>query len=186
MTSIATKTGDGGETSLYSGERVSKCCARVDAYGTVDELQASLGLARSLVTHEEVAGELYRLQRMLVQAMAELATIGGEPRILVADVEELECAIDRFGADLSSEFVFQVPGDSAGSAALHVARTVARRSERVILSCVEQGHIRITPDLATFFNRLSDLCYLLARYEDEIGRSDAKETVSQTRESSSG
>lgn len=165
MARIYTRTGDTGETSLYSGERVPKSCSRIEAYGTVDELQASLGLARALVERDEVAEALYELQRMLVPAMAELATVDGEARIHAEDVEAVERDIDRFFADIPSGFSFLVPGESAGSAALHVARTVARRCERALLTCADQE--QISPCLLAFFNRLSDLCYVLARYEDE-------------------
>ncbi len=167
---VYTKTGDTGETSLYSGERVSKCCARVEAYGTVDELQASLGLARAFVVHADVKLVIRALQETLVRAMAELATVGGEPRILEGDVKELEQTIDRFAARLPSAASFRIPGDSAGSAALHVARTVARRCERAILLSVEQDQVVVTPALLAFFNRVSDLCYMLARFEDEAER----------------
>lgn len=165
MAKVYTRTGDGGETSLYSGERVPKCCSRIDAYGTVDELQASLGLARALVRHEDIGEVLYELQRTLVPAMAELATVSGEPRIGAEDVEVLEQAIDFYSERIPSGFSFLVPGESAGSAALHVARTVARRCERAILECDEES--LASPATLAFFNRISDLCYVLARYEDE-------------------
>ncbi len=165
MAKVYTRTGDQGETSLYSGERVPKCCPRIDAYGTVDELQASLGLARAFVSHESVGEVLYELQRSLVHAMAEMATLGGEARIRAEEVEGLEQTIDKFSALIPSGFSFQVPGESAGSAALHVARTVARRCERVILASIDEG--LATSATLAFFNRISDLCYVLARYEDE-------------------
>lgn len=170
MTRVYTKTGDAGETSLYSGERVSKCCARVDAYGTVDELQASLGLARALAAHADARLAIRELQETLVRAMAELATVDGEPRVLDEDVKVLERTIDRFDACLPAVTSFQIPGDSAGSAALHVARTVARRCERAVLLSAERDQVAVTPALFAFFNRVSDLCYVLARFEDEAER----------------
>lgn len=170
MTRVYTKTGDAGETSLYSGERVSKCCARVDAYGTVDELQASLGMARALAVHADVKLAIRELQETLVRAMAELATVGGNPHIIEEDVEGIERTIDRFASCLSAVASFQIPGDSAGSAALHVARTVARRSERAVLLSVERDQVPASPALLKFFNRVSDLCYVLARFEDEAER----------------
>lgn len=170
MAKVYTKTGDAGETSLCSGERVSKCCARVDAYGTVDELQASLGLARALARHADVKLAIRELQETLVRAMTELATVDGEPRILEGDVEDVERTIDRFASRLPAVTSFQIPGDSAGSAALHVARTVARRCERVVLLSAERDRVAVSPALFKFFNRVSDACYVLARFEDEVER----------------
>lgn len=167
MAKVYTGTGDAGQTSLYSGERVAKCCARVSACGTADELQASLGLARALVAHADVAEALREVQLLLVDAMAELATVGGRPRIGAKDVGALERAVDCYAERIAPQFSFQVPGDAAGSAALHVARTVARRCEREVAACIEQGDDLGNPLLLAFFNRVSDLCYVLARFEDE-------------------
>lgn len=170
MAKVYTRGGDGGETSLCSGERVSKRCARIEACGAVDELQAALGLARALARREDAKEALLGLQRALAEAMAELATAGGTPRIGEGDVEAMERAIDAFSADAPAAFSFQIPGDSAGSAALHVARTVARRAERAVLAGIDEGWA--TAALRAFFNRVSDLCYALARCEDGAGKED--------------
>lgn len=162
---IYTRTGDAGETSLYSGERVMKCCPRVDVYGEADELQASLGLARAFATQPETGRMLYGLQQTLVSAMAELATVGGAKRIGVEDVEGLEQEIDEITQKVSSGFSFLIPGENPCSAALHVARTVARRCERALILFSEDEEV--SPEMLAFFNRISDLCYILARYEDE-------------------
>lgn len=165
MAKVYTRTGDAGQTSLYSGERVAKCCPRVDAYGEADELQAALGLARALSKNPDTKDALKELEETLVTAMAELATIGGDARITWDHVEHLENQIDAFQAKAPQEFRFVVPGDQPGSAALHLARTVARRCERALLLFAENDEV--SKDILAFFNRISDLCYVLARYEDE-------------------
>lgn len=162
---IYTRTGDKGETSLYSGERVLKCCPRVDAYGGVDELQASLGMARAFAQHPTTGRILYGLQQTLVSAMAELATLGGGKRICSEDVEGLEQEIDAISQKVPSGFSFLIPGENPCSAALHVARTVARRCERTLILFSETE--KVSDEMLAFFNRVSDLCYILARYEDE-------------------
>lgn len=154
---VYTRRGDGGETSLYSGERVSKANLRVEAYGTADELQSWLGLARTSVTDVEISTILYTVESQLIHAMAELATIGGEPRITVEHVAYLEENIDRYTPE---KFSFRVPGDTVASAQLHVARTVARRCERVVQRLANQESLSET--LMAFLNRISDLCYVLA------------------------
>lgn len=171
MAGICTKTGDAGETSLYSGERVPKTDARIAAVGSADELQAALGLARAFVVRAEVVEALYRLQCELVDAMAELA--GGEPRIGTGHAARLEAQIDRFEALLPGGFEFDVPGAAPGSAALHVARTVARRCEREVCGLAPAGGA--TPAMLAYFNRISDLCYVLARCEREGERETSRE-----------
>ena len=163
---LYTRAGDKGKTSLYSGERVSKSCTRVDAYGTIDELQASLGFARALAIHDRVTETLYSLQCSLVQVMTEIATADARQKILPEDVLEIEHFIDSYFSELPLGISFQIPGESAGSAALHVARTIARRAERILVSLAENENVN--PHLLAYCNRISDLCFILARYEDEV------------------
>lgn len=171
---IYTKGGDQGNTSLYSGQRVRKDSLRVEAYGTIDELQSVLGLARSFCSDPGVKDTILKVEQLLVTAMAEVSTIGtcksciGDP-----EVKQLEEAIDRFYADLPPMRSFILPGESQGSAALHVSRTVARRAERLLWRLSAEDVVPGT--ILLFFNRLSDLCFALARYEDE--RTDRPERI---------
>jgi cob(I)alamin adenosyltransferase len=160
---IYTKTGDKGETSLYSGERVPKDSPRVEAYGTIDELDSALGLARALCANAAVRAAVHDLQNQLWAVMAEVATLGGEPRITAADVAAIEAVIDRFDADLPPLTSFIVPGDTPGGAALDLARTVARRAERQLWRVAREEPVG--EHILVFINRLSDLCFILARAE---------------------
>ncbi len=163
---IYTKGGDRGETSLYSGQRVRKDSLRVETYGTIDELQAALGLARSLCTDSGVKDTVFTVETLLITAMAEVSTIGDCRSCIGADeVKLLEEAIDRVYADLPPMRGFVVPGGNAGSAALHVSRTVARRAERLLWRL--HAEEPVPEALLLFFNRLSDLCFALARCEEE-------------------
>ncbi len=163
---IYTKGGDRGETSLYSGQRVRKDSLRVETYGTIDELQASLGLARSLCTDSGVKDTVLTMETLLVTAMAEVATVGDCKACIGAEeVKRLEEAIDRFYAPLPPVRGFVLPGASPGSAALHVSRTVARRAERLLWRL--HAEEPVPEALLLFFNRLSDLCFALARCEEE-------------------
>lgn len=157
MAKVCTGTGDAGETSLYSGERISKCSPRMEACGCVDELQAQLGLARALVGDPDVAGILLKAEVLLVDAMAQLADANGAERIDADAVQWVEGVIDEYAPQ---DFGFQVPGNDVPSAALHVARTVARRAERRILRL--HAEEPVGADMLRFFNRLSDMCWVLA------------------------
>lgn len=160
---IYTKTGDQGETGLYTGERVFKDSLRVEAYGTVDEINSVLGMARSLATIEDVKTTIYELQKLLWGLMADIASIDDASRITSKQVTLLENMIDQFNSTLPPLNSFIIPGDTRGSAALDMARTVTRRAERQLwrLSRVEE----ISGDGLVFLNRLSDLCFVLARVE---------------------
>ncbi len=155
---LYTKSGDEGFTSLASGQRLSKADERVEAYGTVDELQAQLGFARALVRTADapLAADLEHIEERLYDAMAQLAG-GQEARITEGDIQWLEGRIDQYAPE---RFSFVVPGENVPSAALHVARTVARRCERRIVALSRTG--AVAPELLTFFNRISDLCYAMA------------------------
>ncbi|MDT8901221.1 cob(I)yrinic acid a,c-diamide adenosyltransferase [Anaeroselena agilis] len=165
---IYTKTGDKGETSLYSGERVPKDSPRVEAYGIIDELDSALGLARALCVNQEVRAAVHDLQKLLWTVMAEVATIGGEPRVTAAEVAAVENLIDKFDAALPPLTAFIIPGDTPGGAALDLARTVARRAERQLWR-VARGE-QLGEHILVLVNRLSDLCFTLARAEMENKR----------------
>lgn len=160
-----TRTGDKGETALYSGERVAKTSLRVEAYGTVDELQSFIGYARAIAGDGEIDADLKAVEGVLGGVMAELATTGGKTWIVEADVANIEALCDKYtvyAADWKPKFV--VPGTSPASAALHVARAVARRSERRVFAHAEQEPVQEV--LLQYLNRVSDLLYAMAVYID--------------------
>ena len=128
--SITTKTGDNGETSLLTGERVKKSGLRVDTYGTLDEVDSALGLARAFSDKDDVAERILKLQRKLPALMADFASCGTEPRITMEDVREIESWCDDVESDLPEEHAFIIPGGSQSGAMLDLARTTARRAER--------------------------------------------------------
>ena len=174
---IYTKTGDGGETSLFGGTRVRKSDPRVAAYGDVDELNAQLGLARTTSTDAEIVAELLQLQRDLFALGAQLA----DPHEKIAsrvnkavlrdgDVQRLEQLIDTLDAALPPLRHFILAGGHACGAALHVARAVCRRAERQMVA-LEPA---IDPVLLKYINRLSDLLFVLARTANQ--RAGAEET----------
>ena len=157
--SVYTKTGDQGTTGLYTGERVKKSSLRVEAYGTIDELQAFLGLARA---------ELLDIERSLWTLMADIASLNQAPQITDQQVKHLEKVIDRFDAKLEPLAEFILPGENKSSAYLHVSRTVARRAERDLWRVLDDGESVHESNLR-YLNRLSDLCFILSRVEEEIG-----------------
>ena len=164
---IYTKTGDDGTTGLFGGGRVRKDDPRVESYGTVDELNAVIGVARASglgATTEEVLG---RVQVDLFALGAELATVPGKEeklpmaRLVAGDAERLERAIDAAENGLPALTNFILPGGSPQAAALHHARTVCRRAERAVIAL---GGAR--GELVIYLNRLSDLLFVLARREN--------------------
>jgi cob(I)alamin adenosyltransferase len=166
---IYTRTGDRGQTGLFGGGRVSKDDVRVDAYGDVDELNASLGLARAIELMPRVDEVLVPLQRDLFAIGALLATPDrdkmheqlAKARVDEARVAELEAAIDAGEAELEPLRAFILPGGTPKAAALHVARTVCRRAERRVVAL---SHTVEIPELVVMYlNRLSDLLFVLAR-----------------------
>ncbi len=164
---IYTRTGDGGETALFDGTRVSKADPRVDAYGHVDELNALLGQARAAGVPQDIDDELDGIQRDLFAVGATLADPSfriasrvTRARLTSADIERLEQWIDAAEAELPPLRRFVVPGGSAGASALHLARTVCRRAERHIVSL---GTEAVPPETVRYINRLSDLLFVLAR-----------------------
>jgi cob(I)alamin adenosyltransferase len=169
--SIATKTGDKGETSLMYGRRVPKTDQRVETYGCVDELNSALGLARALVTDEFVREQILAAQKELISVMGELATACEDTEryrtegfgITTAEmVDRVTAVIDQL--ERSQEMKFHdwvIPGSSPGSAALDVARTTCRRAERRV-AALSSG-VEFNGEVLRYLNRLSDLCWLLAR-----------------------
>lgn len=169
MLKIYTRTGDSGETSLYDGARVPKDSIRVESYGTIDELNSSLGMARQYSTNDEITAILLKLQRSLFNVAGELATTVGDTfpeKINDNDVKWLEDTIDHYLDLMNRDQVFQfiIPGSNLLSASLHVSRTICRRAERRILSLGEEAQVR--PVLIKYVNRLSDALYAMARYSE--------------------
>jgi cob(I)alamin adenosyltransferase len=163
---IYTKTGDDGTTGLFGGARVKKASGRVEAYGTVDELNASVGVARASGLERETEETLARVQVDLFTLGAELACVPGKEAKLgmvllgAPEIEGLEGAIDRAEAALAPLKTFVLPAGCPQSAALHLARTVCRRAERAVLA-LDDAPAR--GDLVVYLNRLSDLLFVLAR-----------------------
>ena len=164
---IYTKTGDDGDTGLFGGARVSKASARVEAYGTVDELNATLGLARAASDHEDLDVLLGAIQSELFTLGAELATVPGKeaalgiPLLDASDIARLEEAIDVSEGSLAPLKNFVLPAGTPTAAALHLARTVCRRAERAVVGLPEGEGARA--ELRVYLNRLSDLLFSLAR-----------------------
>ena len=167
---IYTRTGDNGTTALFGGDRVAKHHPRIDAYGTVDETNAHLGLARALLKDQPGAPRLdpllARIQETLFVLGADLATPPASraevPRIAEPHTEKLEEAIDAFEADLPALQHFILPGGTPAGSTLHVARTVCRRAERLTIAAA--AHETISPHTTLDLNRLSDLLFVLARW----------------------
>jgi cob(I)alamin adenosyltransferase len=174
--SIVTKTGDKGETSLMYGRRLSKADPRVDAYGCVDELSAALGLARSIATDEFVSNQILAAQRDLIVVMGELATAPPDQERYVKDGFHLTTTemVDRVTGvifDLEQDRSLYpkdwvIPGGAPVSAALDFARTTCRRAERHI-AAFSAGEGDFNPEILRYLNRLSDLCWVLARYAEK-------------------
>jgi cob(I)alamin adenosyltransferase len=169
---IYTRTGDTGETSLFSGDRARKDDPRVDAYGEVDELNAWLGLVRASALDPAIDGALVQIQRDLFALGAQLADPIDKlaPRVTKAvigepDVVRLEQLIDRLEEELPPLRRFILAGGTPAGAALHVARTVCRRAERRIVSLSPP----VDPILLRYVNRLSDLLFVLARVANHRG-----------------
>ncbi len=171
--SISTRKGDGGRTKLLSGEEVSKDSIRTTAYGDLDEAVSAMGLARALTEEDRIREELHAIQRICFVIGAELATSPDAAERLQNRLEkdDLE-ALDRIGADLEGELklppVFIIPGSTLASAALDLARTVVRRVERGVVSLVESDNgTIINPHILPYLNRLSDVLFLFARFEEK-------------------
>lgn len=169
---IYTRTGDDGTTGLFGGERVHKHDARVEAYGTVDELNSAIGLVRSAGVDRVIDGPLEAIQNELFVIGAEIACVAGKEGSLgLALVDEsaaarLEGWIDEAEQELPPLKMFILPAGTPASAGLHLARTVARRAERALLAAQEKGPVR--QELIVYLNRLSDLLFVLARRANHL------------------
>lgn len=161
--SITTKTGDKGQTSLYSGQRVWKDDLRVDAYGSLDELDAHIGDACHLIEDQEIVERLRGVQNLLYRAMGQLATLGdGFPYPICApDVEALTEIIHELEAKTPITG-FVIPGSLPASARLDICRTIARRAERRVITL--NRNEPVDPHLMGLVNRLSDFFYIMARH----------------------
>jgi cob(I)alamin adenosyltransferase len=164
---IYTKTGDTGETSLFDNSRVSKADARVEAYGEVDELNATLGAVRAAGLDADLAGAIDTIQKELFAVGARLADpskrIAGrveKAAVQQADIERMEQAIDRLETELEPLRRFILPGGSLPGALLHVSRTICRRAERRVVGL---GPGAVEPIVVVYLNRLSDLLFVMAR-----------------------
>ncbi|MGH9783134.1 MAG: cob(I)yrinic acid a,c-diamide adenosyltransferase [Terriglobia bacterium] len=170
ISKVYTRTGDEGQTSLGSGERVSKASPRVSAYGDVDELNSFLGLARTKIANpdllkllERIQNELFILGADLAVPQPDLSPSGGDRqrRVSPAEIENLEQTIDRYNETLPPLQEFILPAGNEAGAILHVARAVARRAERRVVSLAQTE--RLNPLVLVYLNRLSDLLFVLAR-----------------------
>lgn len=163
---IYTKTGDEGMTSLVGGKRVKKCCARLDSYGSVDELNSFIGLLVTYITDEADIAFLQKIQGELFMVGGSLATdlSVSEARCEVtqAMISDIESEIDRLSVLLPPLRSFVVPGGSRAAALAHVCRTVCRRAERCVFALIEEGGA-VEENVAVYLNRLSDYFFVLAR-----------------------
>ena len=169
---IYTKTGDKGQTSLYGGVKVSKAHIRIDAYGTTDELNSFLGLIHAFEIPEKVKTEIIEIQKEIFVVGAELATpkekmflANGKSRIgkmiAEAEIQRIESQIDAWEEQLQPLTSFILPGGGKAASAAHVARTVCRRGERIVVAL--SGVEEIRPELQKYLNRLSDYLFVVAR-----------------------
>jgi cob(I)alamin adenosyltransferase len=164
LTKIYTRGGDAGQTSLGDGSRVSKLDLRLAAYGTVDELNAALGVVLAGDPPDEIRGAVVRVQNELFDVGADLSVpLGREGRLRVAQsqIDRLEADCDRFNAGLPELRSFVLPGGTPEAAGLHVARTICRRAERETLRAAQEHDL--DPLTGVYLNRLSDLLFVLAR-----------------------
>ena len=161
---IYTRTGDSGQTSLFGGARVPKNDGRIEAYGTIDELNSHLGVARATWPGSSVELELHKVQIDLFEIGAHFASPGTSrfPGVGSSRIEELESAIDSMESELTPLQTFILPAGTAASASLHVARTVCRRAERLIVAL--EDHSEATESCLAYVNRLSDYLFVAARY----------------------
>jgi cob(I)alamin adenosyltransferase len=164
--SIATKRGDGGQTGLAGGIRISKADLRVEAYGSVDELNTVLGFARSICHHQEIAGWTEQIQKTLFRVGSALATPPESPKpqpyVTAEDVEFLTQLVYKIEATEGILADWSLPGAHTESAAYEVARTVCRRAERHAVRLAESGQ-EVKPEVLAYLNRLSDLIWLFGR-----------------------
>jgi cob(I)alamin adenosyltransferase len=180
LNKIYTKTGDDGTTGLAAGPRRLKSDLRVEAYGTIDEANSAIGLARlHTAEHADLDHMLMRIQNDLFDLGADLSTpdtgeaMAYEPlRVIASQVERLETEIDSLNADLQPLRSFVLPGGSPAAAALHLARTITRRAERLMVALARiEGEV-VSAEAIAYANRLSDFLFVAARWVNDKGASD--------------
>ncbi|MEI6729714.1 MAG: cob(I)yrinic acid a,c-diamide adenosyltransferase [Pseudomonadota bacterium] len=174
---IYTRSGDKGMTSLANGERRDKFDLRIEAYGTIDETNCVIGIARTYIDDSQIDKILEKIQNELFEIGSDLATPQNEEndpkniiRISEEQVKRLENEIDAISATLKPLSNFILPGGSKASAYIHLARTVARRGERIIFQVHKEE--RINPEILKYVNRLSDLLFIVARHLNNQGQDD--------------
>ena len=189
LSKIYTRTGDGGTTALGSGRRVAKYDLRVEAYGTLDETNAAVGLAR-VYTRDgppSLDAMLARIQNDLFDLGADLCfpdeskDARGRLQVTGAQVERLESAIDMLNHELQPLRSFLLPGGSPASAFLHLARTVSRRAERLMVALAMRKGETVGDPALRYINRLSDFLFVAARYANDKGKSDVLWVPGQNR-----
>ena len=166
---IYTKTGDKGQTSLFGGKRISKDNLRIEAIGTIDELNSALGASASFIKDKKILSLIQKIQNDLFNIGAELANpqeISSNTKLLIRlgkeEVYVLESIIDQYDSILPSLKSFILPGGTNSAALLHLSRSVSRRAERRIISISKVA--KVNPNILSYTNRLSDLLFVLARY----------------------
>ncbi|MBO9631007.1 MAG: cob(I)yrinic acid a,c-diamide adenosyltransferase [Shinella sp.] len=180
LNKIYTRTGDDGTTGLVAGPRRKKHDLRVESYGAVDETNSCIGLVRQhLADHPDLDRMIVRIQNDLFDLGADLATpetgkkLDYEPlRVVQSQVDRLELEIDTLNADLQPLRSFVLPGGTPAAAALHLARTVARRAERRIVALQESEGEAVSTAAVAYINRLSDFLFVAARFVNDKGRTD--------------
>ncbi len=199
LTKIYTKSGDKGTTVLGNGRRVAKTHLRVEAYGTVDEANAIIGTAivacraAGQPTLDAVAAELELIQHDLFDVGADLCTpveaeeeSGQRLRVEPGQTERIEKTIDRYNAELEPLTSFVLPGGTSAAAALHTARTVVRRAERLTVALAENEPDSVSDEAVRYLNRLSDLMFVLARIANDGGKTDVLWQPGKTRGTGAG
>lgn len=190
LNKIYTRTGDKGTTALGSGERVKKHAVRINAYGTIDETNAAVGVVRTHLGDDDaiIGSMLARVQNDLFDLGADLCVPDrGEPldheplRISAAQVARLEAEIDQLNSELQPLRSFVLPGGKPAAAALHVARTVCRRAERYMVELASLPDEAVSDAALKYANRLSDFLFVASRYVNDRGRADVLWVPGQNR-----
>lgn len=170
---IYTRRGDAGQTDLFGGDRVGKDALRVSAYGDVDELNATIGVATAAGADPDITASLQKIQSALFDLGASLATPDAAHRkkagvdgVSDEDIDALEALIDRLERGLEDLTGFILPGGSASAAEFHVARTVCRRAERAVVELAQREDESVEETSLRYLNRLSDLLFVIARHEN--------------------
>lgn len=175
---VTTRSGDDGTTGLLGKDRVPKWHPRPDTFGTLDEATSALGLARALSPHPDIRALILQIQKQLYTLMAELATAPSEYerspfRITAADVAGLDARSEELKEKVEIGREFIIPGETAGGAALDLARTIVRRGERLAARLFHEGEIT-NQDVLRYLNRLSDVLFIAARYDEALSGRESR------------